>query len=160
MFGPAVPDLQTPMRDCSRNNKCTSFNAIGNNRVFTTTQGFNAFDFDNWRSCALNPSAHLIEQFSQINDFRFTSSRVKYVRSFGQRCGHHQVFGACDSYFFEANLRTQQTALGRGSSDHVSSFKSHLGSKFFKTREVQIDWSASNGTATGKRDLCLPKTCK
>src|SRR5262249_1364741 len=107
-----------------------------------------------------NTRTHLVEQFSQIDDFRFACHIVKRRRSTRERRRHHQVFSAGDSDLREMNVGGTQTPIAGRARDDVSGFEFYLCAKLLEARQMQIDWARTDCAPAWQRDLCFTETCE
>src|SRR5882762_4441655 len=82
----------------ARYQKCASFDPVRNDVVLGPVQFANALD--DYSSCpgALDFRAHLIEEISQIANFRLLRRAFDYRCAFGKNGGHHHIIGAEHSW--------------------------------------------------------------
>ena len=90
--------------------------------MFSATEIRNSFNLDRVRTRTINPRAHLVEEISKIDYFRFASYISQGRGTVSERCCHHQVFCAGDGHFAKLNVGSFQPAVFRCPRNHVTRF--------------------------------------
>ena len=139
-------------RDCTCNQKCSSFDPVGNYVVFGAVQLFHAFDDDPARAGAFDLRAHLVQEIRQVDYLGLPRRPFDNRDAIGQHGRHHDVVGAEDSRA-EFTLQVDDCAAEFRREDlDVAALDAHRRAERFESFEVQINWPIANDAAAGQSD--------
>src|SRR5271168_1925739 len=153
MSGMTSGDVEVAAREGSGDQEGAGFDAIGDDAVLRALQFAHTFYADGGRASAFDFCSHFIEQVGEVGDFGLASGILQNGFAFGQSGGHEQVFGSGDGDFVKDDFGAAK-ASGRGFD--VAVLLRDFCSEKFEAFDVEIDWTLSNGAATGERDAGPP----
>ena len=132
----------------------TRFDAVGDDGVIGAMQFLDAFDADDVGAGTADVGAHTVEVRCQIDDFRFFCGIFQDRLTVGHGCSHEDIFRSADAGEIEIDLSPFEAIRCRRFD--VSVFQVDDGSHGFKSLEVQVDRTGTDGAAAGQGNLGPP----
>lgn len=132
----------------------TGFDAVRDDGVVSTVQFLDAFDADDIGAGTADIGTHTVEVRCQIDDFRFFRCVFQDRLAFGHGCSHEDIFSSANTGEIEVNLCPFEAIRCRRFD--VPVFQVDDSAHGFKSFEVQVDRTGTDGTAAGQRNLGSP----
>ena len=129
------------------NQEGAGLDAVRHHRILGAVQRVDAVDGDDVAAGAFDFGAHGDQAARQVDHFGFARGVFQHGGAFGQRSGHHQVFGAGDGHHVHHDARALQ-ALALGVD--VAVLDADLGAHRLQALDVQIDRARADGAAAGQ----------
>ncbi|MNM67383.1 hypothetical protein D3C81_789160 [compost metagenome] len=120
-------------------------------------QTLDAIDGDGVGAGAGNLGAHGVQEVRQVDHFRLARGVSQDAAAFGQRCGHHDVFGTGHTDGVEEEVRTAQAAFRRLGLD-VAAFDVDDRAHGFQATDVQVNRTRTDGATARQGDFGFTET--
>src|SRR6267142_1918025 len=153
MIGCAVSYGQIAASDGARDQERACFDAIGDHGVLGAMEFLCAANAQGGRAVACDAGSHVAQHDDEIGDFRFAGGVLQDGFAIGEDCGHKDIFRAGDRDFVEDDVGALKAAAIWNFGFDVAMRNCDFGSHFFESREMQIDWPGTDGTASGERNV-------
>ena len=147
MFWNHISDDNIAFRSSSGYHKCSCFNLIRYNRIFTCMKRFYSVNTNLICSGTANIGSHAVQEVGNIYDMRLFCCVLNNCLTFCHCCCHHDIDGSTHSYHIKVNMASDKTFCF---CNDQSMFNSYICPQSPKAFDMLVNRAKTDITSTRK----------